>query len=106
VKEQAFIVVSSLCYLPFVALNLFNSGKDDLADVGSGNRVVKGRTLRVPLVGEVAIAVLNQRGVDRKNVLLSANALHVSFCRGKHHFVGEADGQRVPTLADLRVFVT
>jgi hypothetical protein len=58
-----------------------------------------------PLVGKVAVAILHQRRVDRENVLLTADGLHVVLDGGEGVLEVLLNRERVPSLPDLRVKV-
>ena len=58
-----------------------------------------------PLVGKVAVAILHQRRVDRENILLTADGLHVVLDGGEGVLEVLLNRERVPSLPDLRVKV-
>ena len=56
-----------------------------------------------PLVGEVAVAILNQCRVDRENVLLTTDGLHIVLDRRKGILEVLLNREGVPSLPNLRV---
>ena len=58
-----------------------------------------------PLVGKVAVAILDQSGIDGENVLLTADGLHVVLDSREGILEVLLNREGVPSLSNLRVKV-
>lgn len=75
------------------------AGEDDSSDLFDGKWVIEVLAFSEPLIGQVSVAVLNQRLVYRDDILLATYSLYIGFGSVKRGAIVLRDRKGVPSLA-------